>query len=65
MTRWTAADVPSLAGANAVVTGANSGLGLQTALAAARDPDVAGRLWERSEALTGVRFDFPAAAHRR
>lgn len=33
---WTAADVPSQAGRTVVVTGANSGLGLQTALVLAR-----------------------------
>lgn len=31
MTRWTEADIPDLSGKIAVVTGANSGLGLQTA----------------------------------
>lgn len=46
---WTSADIPDLSGRTAVVTGANGGLGLQTALAlatagahvvmAARDPD--------------------------
>lgn len=35
-TRWTASDIPSLAGRRAVVTGANSGLGLITARELAR-----------------------------
>lgn len=32
--------------------------------AAARDPDVAARLWSASEALTSVRYDFTAEARR-
>ncbi len=36
MVRWTAADIPDLSGRTAIVTGANSGLGFQTALALAR-----------------------------
>lgn len=36
MTGWTAADIPDLTGTTAVVTGANSGLGLVTALELAR-----------------------------
>jgi len=36
MARWTAADIPDLSGCGAVVTGANSGLGFQTALELAR-----------------------------
>jgi NAD(P)-dependent dehydrogenase (short-subunit alcohol dehydrogenase family) len=36
MPRWTAADVPDQSGRRAIVTGANSGLGLHTALALAR-----------------------------
>jgi NAD(P)-dependent dehydrogenase (short-subunit alcohol dehydrogenase family) len=36
MARWTTADIPDLAGRRAVVTGANSGLGFETALALAK-----------------------------
>ena len=36
MARWTTDDIPHLAGHTAVVTGANSGLGFETALALAR-----------------------------
>ena len=36
MSRWTAADVPDLTGRRALVTGASSGLGLETALELAR-----------------------------
>jgi len=36
MARWTTDDIPHLAGRTAVVTGANSGLGFETALALAR-----------------------------
>ncbi len=36
MTRWTASDIPDLSGRTAVVTGANSGLGLVTATELAR-----------------------------
>ena len=35
VTRWTAADIPDLTGRTAIVTGANSGLGLETAMALA------------------------------
>src|SRR4030095_9329339 len=34
--RWTPADIPDLHGVSAVVTGANSGLGLQTTIGLAR-----------------------------
>ncbi|MFB9839716.1 oxidoreductase [Actinoallomurus acaciae] len=36
MSRWTTDDIPDLAGKRAIVTGANSGLGLRTALELAR-----------------------------
>ncbi|MFC4010278.1 oxidoreductase [Nonomuraea purpurea] len=36
MTSWTAADIPDLTGKSAIVTGANSGIGLPTALELAR-----------------------------
>ena len=36
MPKWTTGDIPDLAGKRAIVTGANSGLGLQTALELAR-----------------------------
>jgi NAD(P)-dependent dehydrogenase (short-subunit alcohol dehydrogenase family) len=36
MARWTAANIPNLAGRRAIVTGANSGLGFQTSLELAR-----------------------------
>ena len=36
MPAWTSADIPDLTGRTAIVTGANSGLGLQTALELAR-----------------------------
>ncbi len=36
MSRWTAADIPDLSGRHALVTGASSGIGLETALELAR-----------------------------
>jgi short-subunit dehydrogenase len=36
MTGWRARDIPDLTGRRAIVTGANSGLGFQTALELAR-----------------------------
>jgi NAD(P)-dependent dehydrogenase (short-subunit alcohol dehydrogenase family) len=44
----------SHAGKLAVVTGANSGIGWNTALELARNVEAARRLWEMSEELTGV-----------
>ncbi|HEX2263077.1 MAG TPA: protochlorophyllide oxidoreductase, partial [Pseudonocardiaceae bacterium] len=35
MSRWSAADIPDQTGRTVLVTGANSGLGLQTAVALA------------------------------
>ncbi len=65
MTRWTVADIPSLTGKRAIITGANSGLGLETAIAlahagadvimACRNPDKA------SAALEQVRSNAPQA----
>ena len=61
MSRWTEADIPQQAGQTALVTGANSGLGLQTAMVlAGRGATVlpaARLLWERTAQLTGVTPD--------
>lgn len=60
MSRWTEADIPQQAGRTALVTGANSGLGLQTAmvLAGRGATMLAARLlWERTAQLTGVTPD--------
>ena len=67
--RWSAADIPAQHGRVAVVTGANSGLGLSTArglaragarvVMAVRDTgkgEEAARAVRASEDLTGVRF---------
>ncbi len=56
MTRWSVADAPSLSGRTALVTGATSGLGLQTALALASRGArvlVAGRDESRTHAAVG------------
>jgi NAD(P)-dependent dehydrogenase (short-subunit alcohol dehydrogenase family) len=66
---WTIRDIPDLSGRIAVVTGANGGLGFETALALAgagaevvvaaraRDAEVGTRLWDVSETLAGVGFN--------
>src|SRR5579884_3704747 len=63
--RWTAADIPSQAGRLAIVTGANSGLGLVTARELARagaEVVVACRNLGKGEAAAGaIRSDVPAA----
>jgi NAD(P)-dependent dehydrogenase (short-subunit alcohol dehydrogenase family) len=63
---WTEKDIPDLSGRTAVVTGANGGLGLQTALAlagagahvvlAARDPS------KTADAETRIRERYPTAS---
>src|SRR3712207_9472179 len=63
---WTERDIPDLSGRTAVVTGANGGLGLQTALAlagagahvvmAARDPEKTAAAEER------IRMSSPSAS---
>lgn len=66
MTSWTAADAPDQTGRTALVTGANSGLGLQTTVALARKGArvlMACRDAGRAEAaLQRVRAEVPAAA---
>jgi NAD(P)-dependent dehydrogenase (short-subunit alcohol dehydrogenase family) len=65
---WSAADVGDLRGRRAVVTGANSGLGLQTALELARagaDVTLACRVVERAErAVATIRGAVPDALLR-
>ena len=70
MTGFTTADIPDLAGRTAIITGASSGIGLETAKAlaahgapapcsrskTAADPETTRRLWEASEQLTATRF---------
>jgi NAD(P)-dependent dehydrogenase (short-subunit alcohol dehydrogenase family) len=70
MSTWTTADIPDQTGRTAVITGANTGLGYETAAAlaakgahvvlAVRNPEkgkeaaAQRRLWAVSEELTGV-----------
>jgi NAD(P)-dependent dehydrogenase (short-subunit alcohol dehydrogenase family) len=62
---WTPADLPSLAGRTAVVTGANSGIGRYTALELARhgaEVTLAVRATEKGEAVAAqIREEVPAA----
>ena len=66
MTTWTTADIPSQRGRTALVTGANSGLGYETALALARSGAqvvMACRSPQRSQAaLQSIRSQAPEAA---
>ena len=63
---WTAADIPDLSGRTAVVTGANGGLGLETARALARagaNVVIAARNQEKaSAAVSDIRAGVPGAS---
>ncbi|MEU6713275.1 oxidoreductase [Nonomuraea sp. NPDC046802] len=65
MTSWTAADIPDLTGKSAIVTGANSGIGLPTALELARHGArviVASRNPDKGRAaVEEIRRDAPGA----
>jgi NAD(P)-dependent dehydrogenase (short-subunit alcohol dehydrogenase family) len=67
-TRWSPADLPSLAGSTAVVTGANSGIGFFTALELARhgaEVTLAVRTPAKGEAASArIRESAPGAAVR-
>ena len=69
MSRWTPADLPDQSGRTALVTGANSGLGLHTSLELARAGArvlLATRSPERGEqALARIRAEVPGAAVER
>ncbi len=68
MTHWTEQDIPPLTGKFAVVTGANAGLGWQTALELARkgaEVIVAARSAPKGhEAVANIIADVPAASDR-
>ena len=55
--KWTAEDTPDQHGRTALVTGACPAVVQGTKRA---DDQDAGRLWEISKRLTGVRYDFSA-----
>src|SRR5471030_1492674 len=65
MTDWTAADIPSLTGKTAVITGATGGLGYETALAlagAGANVVLTGRNEAKGRhALQTIRSQFPKA----
>src|ERR1700756_1926366 len=65
MTDWTTADIPSLNGRTAVITGATGGLGYETALAlagAGAEVVLTGRNEVKGRnALQGIRGQFPDA----
>jgi hypothetical protein len=56
MTNWTFRNIPDQTGRTAIVTGANTGIGLQTARMLALKG-----VWEESKKHTSVGFDFDMA----
>jgi NAD(P)-dependent dehydrogenase (short-subunit alcohol dehydrogenase family) len=68
MTKWTLADIPSLHGRLAVVTGANSGIGWHTALELARAGSevilASGTEAKRRDAVDRIRQEVPQAKVR-